>query len=278
VRPSRASNPIRSLHPRRADLGRVVEVARLLRDRQELLVDQVLHPALDEVDVGDQAVDRMRPRVVLLVTLHEGEHPEQAPALLALDAERPGRQRARADQVELGDAAAGHGRPPAAVGLDDLVDRDQVLEQDRRLPVAGGVELGGGVDRAAGERRHDVGCRAGGGVEQDGPHPPLDGPAGPEGEHLALGWLLEPEVGEAGVLADQPVGGEQRACPADLVGAESLQGMGWLGPARGVGSLGLGSYGHGNSGRAGRFGRQRHCRASPPTAGRPEDEVARART
>jgi len=46
---------------------------------------------------------------------------------------------------------------------------------------------------------------AGGGVEQDGPHPPLDGLAGPEGEYLPLGRLLEPEVGEAGVLADQPV-------------------------------------------------------------------------
>jgi hypothetical protein len=36
-------------------------------------------------------------------------------------------------------------------------------------------------------------------------HAALDGLAGPEGEYLPLGRLLEPEVGEAGVLADQPV-------------------------------------------------------------------------
>jgi hypothetical protein len=42
------------------------------------------------------------------------------------------------------------------------------------------------------------------------------------------------------VLADQPVLGEQRPCPADLVGAQPLQGMGRLGPAHAVGGLGLG--------------------------------------
>jgi hypothetical protein len=34
------------------------------------------------------------------------------------------------------------------------------------------------------------------------------------------------------VVADQPVLGEQRPCPADLVGAQPLQGMGRAGPAR----------------------------------------------
>jgi hypothetical protein len=97
------------------------------------MADQVQDAALDEVHVGDQAVDRVGPRVVLGVMLHERQHPQHAPALLAGEAERPGRQRAGTDQVELGDAAAGHGRPPAAVGLDDLVDRDQVLEQAKRV-------------------------------------------------------------------------------------------------------------------------------------------------
>jgi hypothetical protein len=211
--------------PGRADLGRVVEVPRLLRDGQDLLVDQVQHPALDQVDVGDQAVDRMGPRVVLLVLLHEGQHPQHAPALLALDAERPGRQRAGADQVELGDAAAGHGRPPAAVGLDDLVDRDQVLEHDRRLPVDRRVELDRGVDGGAGERRDHVGGGAGAHVEQDRADTPLDRLAGLEGEHLLLRRLLQPEVGEAGLAADQPVLGEHRPGQPDLVRAEPLQGM-----------------------------------------------------
>jgi hypothetical protein len=47
----------------------------------------------------------MGPRVVLLVVLHERQHPQHAAALLARDAERAGRQRARSDQVEVGDAA-----------------------------------------------------------------------------------------------------------------------------------------------------------------------------
>ena len=208
--------------PRRADLGRVVEVARFLGDRQQLLVDQVQDAALDEVDVGDQAVHRVGPGVVLLVVLHERQHPQHAPAFLALDAERPGRQRARADQVELGDAATRHGRPPAAVALDDLVDRDQVLEHDRGLPVAGGVELDQGVDHRAGQGHDRVGGGAGVRVEQDGAHAPLHGPTGPEGEHLLLRRLLEPEVGEAGVLANQPMLGQHAPGQADLVCPEPL--------------------------------------------------------
>jgi hypothetical protein len=250
VRPSRASNPTRQppalpghlvavegearafglgdldrpeRGPRRADRGRVVEVALLLGDGQDLGVDQVQHPTLDEVDVGDQAVHRVGPRVVLGAVLHERQDPQHPPALLALDAERPRRQRARPDQVEVGDAAPGHGRSPAGVGLDDLVHRDQVLEHDRRLPLAGGVELGRGVDLPAGERRDHVGGGPAGRVEQDRPHPPLDLLAVPEGQHLGLGRLLQPQVGEAGVRADQPMPGQQRPGPADLVRPQPLQ-------------------------------------------------------
>ena len=205
------------------------------------------HAPIDEIHVGDQAVDRVRPRMVLLVVLHEGQHPQHAPALLAGDAERPGRQRAGADQVEVGDAAAGHGLPPAAVGLDDLVDRDQVLEHDRRLPMAGGVEHDRGVDRSTGERGHDVGGAAGGRVEQDRPDTPVDRLAGPEGEHLRLGRLLEPEVGEAGVLADQPTLGQHRPGQADLVGTEPLQRVGRPGRPPAAVALGRSSKGHGGT-------------------------------
>jgi hypothetical protein len=211
--------------PRRADVGRVVEVARLLRDGQQRRVDQLDHTALDEVDVGHQAVDRVRPRVVLLVVLHEGQHPQHAPALLARHAERPGRQRARTDQVEVGDAAARHGRPPAAVALDDLVDRFQVLEHDRRLPVAGGVERGGGVDGVAGQRRHHIRRGPAGRVEQDRAHAPVHRVPGTEAEHLRLRRLLEPEIGEAGVLPHQPMLREHGPRQANLVRAEPLQWM-----------------------------------------------------
>jgi hypothetical protein len=230
--------------PGRADGCRVVEVALLLRDRQQLLVDQVHHPALDEVDVGDQAVDRMGPGVVLVVMLQERQHPQHPPALLALDSERAGRQRARADQVEPGDAAADHGLPPAAVALDDLVHRDQVLEHDRRLALAGGVERHRGVDGAAGQRHHHVGRGAAGRVEQDRAHPPLHRLAGPERQHLPLRRLLQPQVGEAGVLAHQPVLGEHRPGLADLVRPEPLQRMRRPGGRPTAVDLGRGSYGH----------------------------------
>jgi len=108
--------------------------------------------------------------------LQEQQH-SHAPTVLAGGAERPGRQRARADQLELGDAAACHGRPPATVGL---------------------------VDRPAADRGHHLGGGVGPGVEQDGAHPPVDRVARREDQHLLLGRLFQPEVGEPGVLAERP--------------------------------------------------------------------------
>ena len=47
-------------------------------------------------------------------------------------------QRAAPHQIQVGDAASGHGVSPAVIGLDDLVDRFEFLEQYGRLPVDGG--------------------------------------------------------------------------------------------------------------------------------------------
>jgi hypothetical protein len=209
--------------PRRPDLGRVVEVALLLGDRQQLLVDQVQHAPLDQVHVGDQPVHRMGPGVVLLVVLRERQHPQHPPPLLALDPERPRRQRARPHQVELGDTTPRHGRPPAGIGLDDLVHRDQVLEHDRRLPVANRVERHRGLDRTPGDRHHHVPGVAGGRVEQDRPRPPLHRVPRPEGQHLVLRRLLQPQVGEPGALPHQPLAGQRVPGPPDLVRPQPLQ-------------------------------------------------------
>jgi hypothetical protein len=76
-----------------------------------------------------------------------------------------------------------------------------------------------------GQRRHHVGGSAGGGVEQDRPHAAVDRVPFPEGEHLGLGRLLQPQVGEAGVLPHQPLAGQQRPGLADLARPEPLQRM-----------------------------------------------------
>ena len=68
--------------------------------------------------------------------------------------------------------------------------------------------------------------------------------AGPEGQHLPLGRLLEPEVGEAGVLGHQPMLGEHGPGQADLVRAEALEGMRRLGRLPAAVDPGRGSYGH----------------------------------
>src|SRR6266540_240853 len=208
----------------------------------DLLAEQVLagvevvlpEPGRARVGVGDHhlgdrgaVVDRMRPRVVVVAVLHERQHPQHAPARLARQPERPRRERARPDQVEVGDAPARHRRPPARVALDDLVDRFQVPEHDRRLPIAGRVERDQGVHGFPGERGHHVARSPRGLLEQDRAHPPVDRGPLPEAEHLRLGRLLEPQVGEARVRPHQPVLGEHPPGQTDLVRAQPPQRMSW---------------------------------------------------
>ncbi len=77
----------------RPDVRGVVEVALLRRHGQQLVVDELDDALLGEVDVRDDAVDRMRPAVVLRPVLQEGQHAQHAAALLAGDVEVAGGQR-----------------------------------------------------------------------------------------------------------------------------------------------------------------------------------------
>ena len=89
-----------------------VPLAALGRHRQ---VEQVVHRRRDaagEVDVGDDAVDRVGPRQVGRVGLVEAEHPDGPVPELVLEV-RAGRQRDRPDVGDV-EAALGHGRDPAA--------------------------------------------------------------------------------------------------------------------------------------------------------------------
>ena len=60
-----------------------LEVGPLGREREDALVDQLDHLGGDQVDVRHQAVDRVRPDVVAVVELEEGQAAHQAAALLA---------------------------------------------------------------------------------------------------------------------------------------------------------------------------------------------------
>ncbi len=150
------------------------------------------------------------------------QHPAAA---LAGDAEVAGRQRARADEVEVGisDAAAGHRRAPAGVGLHDLIDRDQLFQQDRRLAVADGIDRLDGVDRAAGQRRDDGAGGARLEIEEDGSHAAIDRIAVAVSEHRQLVGLFQTEQRELRRRADQAVVVEEGASRADLVRGQALE-------------------------------------------------------
>jgi hypothetical protein len=85
----------------------------------------------------------------------EGQHMHDPPPLLALDAEIPRREWGWANEGEIGDPTTCHRGAPACVRFDDLVDRDELIEQDRRLAVKGGLDIDDGVDLTAAQRCDD---------------------------------------------------------------------------------------------------------------------------
>jgi hypothetical protein len=212
------------------DRGAIV-VARLLRDRNDLLlVDQLHDPVLDQVDQRDHALDRMRVAVVLGVAAPIGDGADQPPALLDLAIEIAGGERIDLDQFDLVviKAATRHGVPPAAVALDDVTDLEHLLDRDRRLAV--GVDFGEMlppghhlVRRKVHDR--DMG-RAGPAIEQGRGRPSRRRCTRTPAEHVLLGRLLELDMGEADVrpqsfLRPQDVGGKHH-----LGLAEGIEGMG----------------------------------------------------
>ena len=202
---------------------RVVVVARCRRHRQVLLVDQLEDDALDQVDVGRDAVDRVRPGQVGVVLLHEGQHPHHPPADLVLEAVAAGGQRAGPELADVGQPAPGHRGPPALVGVHDLLGPREVLHQDRQRAVLLVVEHPPRDDRAFGQRDHHVARLAGGDVDQHRPQRPLRHVAGLEGQHLGLRRLLEPVVGEPHVLTQQPGRGQDLTTGEELLAGRRVE-------------------------------------------------------
>ncbi len=96
-----------------------MEVAVLLRDVQNRAVEHLDDRLLDDVHIGDDAVDRVGPGQVVLVLLQEGQGALEAAAPLVLGHRPARRQRLHAQLRQVGQAAPAHGRKPALVGVHD---------------------------------------------------------------------------------------------------------------------------------------------------------------
>ncbi len=136
-----------------------------------MVVHRRRHPAGD-VDVGDDAVHRVRPGQVVGVGLVEAEHADDAVAELVVEV-RPGRQRHRPDVGDL-QPALGHGGLPALVGGEDRLDGLELGVGDRHLAVGDAVDAGVAQHLLLGDRHQHVTAVAGGAVEQQHPQPALD--------------------------------------------------------------------------------------------------------
>jgi hypothetical protein len=187
--------------PVRAADGLVVVVAVLGGHRQLELVGDLEDLLLDQVHVGGQAVDRVRPGQGVLMGHDEGQHADHPAPVVVGHPEHARGDRAGTDLAQVLVAAPGHGRAPFRVGLGDLLDQREVAVQDGHLAVLGRVQGPGADDLAAGERDHHVGGLAGGGVDQVGPEPPVGLGSG---QHVGLGGILEAVVGEPDRRGEEP--------------------------------------------------------------------------
>ena len=183
-----------------------IVVRACFRDRNDVgLIDELDHLVLDQVDERDHAFDRVRIAVVLGIGAPVGHGTDEPTALLDLAIEVSGRERVDLDQLDLavGEAAALHRTPPAGVGLDDVADLEELLDDHRWLPVGkrpgrvlvpGGNGPGGEVDD--GEMGH-----AGLAIENGGGRASRQRLARLPGEDIAFGRLLELYEAEAGIRA-----------------------------------------------------------------------------
>ena len=149
------------------------------------MVDQFDDLPLGQVHVGDDAVDRMRPAMVFVAMSQERQHPQHPATGLAIDAERARRQRTRPHETHISDAAVGHRGDPARIGLDDLVDEHELLEEDRRMPVDQRIELAD-AETGSRQRHQHVATSTGRHVQQEATHTPVHRIAGRPLQHVSL--------------------------------------------------------------------------------------------
>ena len=176
------------------DLRRGV-VGLLLRHREDAVVLDADDGQRVQVDLGDDAVDRVGVAVVVRVVAHPGERRHEA-AVVGADAGLDVRRGPRVDhaQVEVGDAALAHRLLPARVVADDVLGGHELFEHDARLDAGHPLV----VDDLAVREPDDalVGGVLGPLPDDDLGEPVRDGAALFEGDDLVLGRLVERDVHE----------------------------------------------------------------------------------
>ncbi len=185
----------------RAAQGLVVVVTGLGRHRQLELVGNLEDLLLDQVDVGGDAVNGVRPRQVVLLGLDEREHAHHPPTVVFSHPEHARGDRAGPDLTHVIQAPSGHGRAPPRVRPDDLVHPCEVALKDWHLAVGTRVQLARADHLLVRQRHHRVGRFAGVQVDQERAQPAIRGRAG---QHFVLGRLLKTVVGEPGRFGHQP--------------------------------------------------------------------------
>ncbi len=184
----------------RASDGLVVVVAGFGRHRELEVVGDLEDLLLDQVYVGGESVDGVRPGQVVLALLDERQHPDHPAPVVLGRPERARGDRAGPDLAEVVVAPPGHGGAPVRVGLGDLVHAGEVALQDRHLAVPGRVQGARADHFPVGERHDHVRGLAAVEVDQERAQPSV---AGRAGQHLVLGRLLQAVVGEPDGLGEQ---------------------------------------------------------------------------
>ncbi len=116
----------------RADLVRRV-LTGSGRDGDDAMILDALDLHGEQIDDGDDVLDRVCVSIAVRTAPHPGEGPQQAPAtfrFIAIVASRPGIDD---HQIEVGDAALADRRLKVRIRFDDPLALEELLEGNRRL-------------------------------------------------------------------------------------------------------------------------------------------------
>ena len=203
-------------------------VAVLLRHRDVALVVDADHAPLREVHVHDQALDRVRPRAVLLVEAEVGVRAHEPPPHLVLAPEEAGRERGAEGEFHVRlEPAPLHGGLPLRRGLHDLGRVLVLLEEILRLSV-GGLAVrqdAERVDLAPAHRDDRLGGRTGASIEQGRADPAIQRIARTPRREFGLRRVHREHPRHPRLLADVTGLGQDPPRLRDLVARQRIEGV-----------------------------------------------------
>ena len=193
----------RAVRGRRLD----VEVAGLLRDRNDPVVVDPQHLQRRQVDEHDQPVDRVRPLAVAGPRAKEGQAAGEPTILLLGRAEVPGRPGVDLDGLEVGHAALRERLLKARVALHQLLCLGELLDHRERLHALEVAPLHDGRVRDGNEHLVGCGIRP---VEQDNVGEALEFGAGIAAVDALRARLERLLIGRPHLERDEPDAARQR--------------------------------------------------------------------